>query len=421
MIEEANQKAVVVINDLRAVPVLAALKVARLLLRTGQPVEVVVSRRLLHCRDFGDYMPTLYKIAVLALLRAFFGVRAIAANPATEVTEVESMGITSSLYSITNDSGADRQSYPQTYEELVSLSKGAKEVIAHVESESVAKIYLFNGRTASSYPLSRFAHARNLTTLYYEYASGYKGFKLYPCPPHASWQLGYALIKFYRQAVISLPVMASEAQTFERLKINNPYAVANNRPLSKEYDVSMFLGSDHEYTAVDPSICGIEWRGNLDFCKRVVAKYGPGKRYAVRCHPNQRSDKNWRVLSAEIVQFCNDAGADFYGPDSGVASHDLIRKSHIVATDLSSIALDAVLLGKEVDVFGATDLQKILQQMHDSLRSTPALCKKIVAEMFGLSERLFYIRFNRVEALLCMVMAKVNAVFMKVYTARASH
>lgn len=420
MSEESSKKAVVVINDLRAVPVFAALKVARMLSATGQRAEVVVSRRLIRCRDFGDYMPMLYKVIVMGVLRICFGVKVIARNPATSLSDPESMGIVSSLYSITNDSGADQRGYPRIYDELTSLSMGAKEIIAHVDSQAVAKIYLFNGRTASSYPLSRYAHTRRLTTMYYEYGSSHKGFKLYPCPPHASWALGHALMDFYRQGVISLPSLAAQAQSFERHKIDNPYAAANTRPLSKEYDVSMFLGSDHEYTAVDSEICGIEWRGNLDFCKRVVEKYGPGKRYAIRCHPNQRSDRNWRTLSAVIEQFCSDCGADFFGPDSGVSSHDLIKKSKIVATDLSSIALDAVLLGKDVDVFGATDLRNILQHLHESVRASPLLCKKVIAEMFGLADRLFFIRFNWLETALCLLLTKANAVFMKVHIARAT-
>jgi hypothetical protein len=416
-----ENKAIVVINDLRAVPVLAALKVARTLSTAGEAVDVVVSQRLLRCRDFGDYMPTVYKALVLFLLRACARVRIIDAKAATFVDDSESMGIVSSLYSITNDSGADSRTYPGIYAALVSLSKGAKELVQYLESQAITKLYLFNGRTASSYPLSKYAHLRKISISYYEYAFDFRGFKLYPCPPHAFGRLGYELMKFYKEATVPLPSMALDAKTFERMKIHNPYSAANKIPLTEDYDISMFLGSDHEYTALDPAICDLHWHGNLDFCKRVVAKYGPGKRYAIRCHPNQKADKNWRALTEEIAAFCSGVGADFYGPDSGISSHDLIKRSSVVATDLSSIAVDAVLLGKEVDVFGATDLRAILLEMNESTRSNPPVRKKVVAEMFGLSAKLFLIRFNRLEAALCFLFTKANAAFIKISSARATH
>ena len=62
------------------------------------------------------------------------------------------------------------------------------------------------------------------------------------------------------------------------------------------YDISIFLGSDFEYTSVDPEICDITWHGNFNFCKSVIEKYGIDKKYAIRCHPEAHNQVPQHIL-----------------------------------------------------------------------------------------------------------------------------
>jgi len=197
--------------------------------------------------------------------------------------------------------------------------------------------------------------------------------------------------------------------------LNNEFAANNDRKVEKQYDVSIYLGSDHEYTAVDPEICNISWNGNIAFCKMVFAKYGNERIYAIRCHPNSYTDKNWPALFQELKQYASSAEVkiDLFGPASDVDSHDLMRRSRIIVTELSSIAVDAVLLGMKVDIFGNTDLRVILEKLSREGHPRELRALDYIAEVFSLWPRFLVIRFNRIEKVCCIGLFYVHRFFDK--------
>ena len=100
-----------------------------------------------------------------------FSLKVINVDSKTILNTSEKLGLTSSLYSITNDSGANAKKYPSLYSSLLKLSLGAKEVVNFLnEIGYIKSIYVFNGRTSSSYLISKYAHTNNVKILYYEYA-----------------------------------------------------------------------------------------------------------------------------------------------------------------------------------------------------------------------------------------------------------
>lgn len=402
----------IILSDLRAVPLIAALKIAR----ENRDSILLASKRLFYNREYADYTPLVWKLLLMVFLKIFCNVKIIAKDESTCLDDSETMGLTSSLYSITNDSGATKTTYPGIYNEVKELALGSKEVVNYISSFGASLVYLFNGRTASSYLVSKHCHNLGIEVAYYEYAGHCNGYRLYPVPPHASGDIGRIIMKFRDEAVISIPELRRNAIRFRKAKLDNEYSVNNRGTSKKEYDVSIYLGSDHEYTAVDPAICNISWQGNIAFCRNVLAKYGVEKSYAIRCHPNSYHDKNWLVHFEELQEFVSSTKADIdlFGPDSKVDSHDLMRKSSRVVTELSSIAVDAVLMGLEVDIFGNTDLRVILQNLDCRSNWTQEEKSIYIAEVFSLWPRFLVVRFNRKEKLACRALFYVHRFFDKI-------
>jgi len=411
-------KSIIVITDLRSVPVMAALNIVRQAGKQGDAI-LVASERLFYNKEYADYTPFIWKLFLLSVLRIFCSLKLVRKNKKTKLLSPEKLGLTSSLYSITNDSGANINTYPKLYSSLLELTLGSKEVTGYLGSiNDTDIIYVFNGRTASSYLVTKYAHNHKIRMYFYEYARHCNGYRLYPCAPHASGDIGKITLKFGKESCVSNPMRNRLSRAFRDQKINNPFSLANTKKCDKSYDVSIYLGSDHEYTAVDPDICNIEWRGNIEFIKQVIVKYGVNKSYAIRCHPNQENDKNWQVLVNDIEKYinsnnANDLSIDLYGPRSGVSSYDLMASSKVVATDLSSIAVDAVLLGYNVDVFGNIELRQFLSAMHIENIVDESGRIKYVSELLALYEVLFVIRFGVLEKTVCRMYFTIQHGFKK--------
>lgn len=409
-------KTVVILTDLRSVPVMAALNIIRSAAKSDD-VLLVASERLFYRNEYADYTPKIWKLFLLFILRVFFSLKLIRKDKTTILNESESLGLTSSFYSVTDDSGATENKYPKIYSSLLELTLGSKEVVVFLDSlSSIDFIYIFNGRTASSYLISKFAHNHNTNIGYYEYARECNGYRLFPYPPHASGDIGSVAWNFWKSFCISGLDRGMLSHSFRKQKLNNPFSLANTITCEKNYDISIYLGSDHEYQAIDSEICNIVWLGNLEFVKQVMDKYGIHKSYAIRCHPNQENDKNWQSLVLEIELFINsnNTSVDLYGPNSGVSSYDLMKKSKLIATDLSSVAVDAVLLGYEVDIFGNVELKKFLKELELDGVSNRLQKIQYISELLSLYEILFVVRFNRIEKLICQIYFTIHHGFTKI-------
>ncbi len=386
-----TKQSIVVINDIRVIPLFAAL-----VIRKSSNSDLVASERIFNNNDYGDYNPKIYRKIVRRILTLIFGLILIKANKNSKITQAEKLGLMSSLYSMTNDSDANAKKYPLEYHWAHENSLGAKEVADYISSKSYKTIYLFNGRTASSYNISRLQINNVIKIFYYEYSNDIYKFKLYPMPPHASYINGKLLTDFRNNIALSYNNINELGKIYRLKKLNNYFTKNYQYKSKEEYDVAIFLGSDHEYTAVDLRICGLEWFGNDDFCRRVIAKYGKDKKYAIRCHPNSSIDVNWSNQYHKLDNTLKSLNIkyDIFGPDSMVDSYSLLSENTIAAIEFSSISVDAVLIGKKVDIFADIDTKYIIDFYNKNEVSKSLI--EFLSEILALNEYFLVKKFNKI-------------------------
>lgn len=390
----------IVINDFRAVPLAAAMDIYK---RSKIQAAFIVSARFFRAQDYGENLPWIYKYIKWLWLWFRYDTVFIRACGDAQLNTADKLGIISSLQSITCDSSASDLTYPRVYKHLEQLSIGAKEVRDYIirHRTGVISVYIFNGRTASSYPIVRGCFDNQISMKFYEYADGNHGYKLYPCAPHNTTQLGKAVSKFRHVCIISAPDLYKRSIKWRKMRLSNPFTKTYRTEANKAYDVSVFLGSDHEYTCVDEDISGFRYRGNYELVKSVIKKYGPGSRIAVKAHPNQAVDKNHQEILNRIEVLCADYDIDFFSAKSEISSYDLIRKSRITAVEFSSIAFDAILLGKTVDIFSDLDLKYFLAQLHQDQRQDSDYVVQYISELMILYDNLYFEPFIKRVYLLC--------------------
>ena len=166
--------------------------------------------------------------------------------------------------------------------------------------------------------------------------------------------------------------------------------------VSDHYDIVVFLGSDHEYTNLQTEIVKMKAIENIGLVEHVLKKYGSNKKIAVKAHPNQRNDPSSLVSLKPIMDLCKTNGYTYFGPESGVSSYDLIRNSSLVIVEYSSIVLDAIFLGANVEVVGDRDLKVILKQLVEIDKIAPGDIKYHVREIMTLYNELFFHRFQSI-------------------------
>lgn len=385
-----THNSIVVVSDIRVIPLFSAL-----ILRNDNS-DLVASERIFVNNDYGDYFPKIYRYIIKILLRYFSGLIIIKANKETRLSKPEKLGLMSSLFSMTNDSGANENKYPKEYQWSYANSLGAKEVADFIQSQNYKIIYLFNGRTASSYNISRLKINNNIKIFYYEFSDSIQEFKLYPNPPHASYANGKLLTDFRCNIALSYNNISDLGRLYRLKKLNNNFTKNYFHKSSINYDVVIFLGSDHEYTAVDIDICGLEWFGNDDFCKRVVNKYGKNIKYAIRCHPNSSIDLNWNNQYSKLDETLKSLNIDYdlFGPDSEINSYSLLGENTIAAIEFSSISIDALLMGKKVDIFADIDTKFIIDFYKNNNFSDKSQ-RDFISEIFALNEFFLVKKFNK--------------------------
>lgn len=409
-----NGQSFIVLNDLRSIPLVSVLKLKRAI---GKSI-IVAHESLFSNKEYADYTPLVWKYFLKLSLSVFFRIKIIKAS-CKELSEDEKMGFYSSFFSIVEDTSATEKKYPEIYRQLMNLALGAKDVVNYLNEIQPSNVFVFNGRTASSYLISKYCVTNGISIFYYEYAGHDNGFRLFPVPPHASGRLGALLLSYYKNGVYDVDSLKVAADLMRFQKLNSVYKLRTNQKSIKEYDVAIFLGSDFEYTAVDPEICEVTWLGNPNFCKSVIEKYGKNLSYVIRCHPNSASDPNWpellRELQSKIAEL--NVSVDLIPPDSPLDSHDLINNSKQVVTDLSTISLDAILLGKPTDIFGNTDIRYIYTNPW-FLEKHKSDIKSEIIKPFALGHNFFVFRFNLIERLLSNFLFLIQAAFKKIYKLR---
>lgn len=408
--EQTKNKSVIVLNDLRSIPLISVIKLKRAI--TGS--EIVAHESLFLNKEYADYTNLIWKSFIKRILILVFRVK-ILKTETKKLTSEESMGFYSSLMSIVEDTNATAEKYPRIYSQIMNLALGSKDVVNYLEEQQATLVFIFNGRTSSSYLISKYCVNRGINIFYYEYAGHDNGFRLFPVPPHASGRLGSLLLPYYKNGVYDSTSLKIASDFAQFQKLNSVYRSRANQKASKVYDVVIFLGSDFEYTAVDPEICEVTWLGNPQFCRSVIEKYGPELSYVIRCHPNSAVDPNWPILFHELQSRIRElnVSVDIIPPDSPVDSHDLISNCKQVVTDLSTISLDAILLGKPTDIFGNTDIKYIYTDPW-FVENSKGDMKSEIIKPFSLGHNFLVFRFNIIEKIFCNIIFLVNAIFKKI-------
>ena len=388
-------KKAVIVNDVRAIPLLTSLQVAD----SANPDDraiLITSARTLHARDYGGNLyPRIYNSLKIRYLQQFHGLILVPEDPRTTLSPKEELGVLSSLCSVTQDTFASREKYPELYAEFESLAKGGLEINAYLQRERPDMVYVFNGRTASQYPTVAMCRASGIPVRYFEYAaSRADGFTLFEFPPHYGYRVGQKLLEHFLALPPDDPTISERARRYRTAKLAGPYVSSYRREAKDAYDVVAFLGSDFEYTNLDQEICGVQSVGNLGLCRAVYEKYGASSRIAVRAHPNQRNDVSAAAVLAPVIDFCAAHGITFFGPESGISSYALIREAKVVAIDCSTIGVDAILLGKPVDVFGQNDLAAILDAFPSERKADLPYLQNAVATMMATADDPFFHRFD---------------------------
>jgi hypothetical protein len=342
------KKNIIIIGDMRALPISAALSISKKFKKSG--VEFWISENSLKYNDYGQYDEAYTKKIKLQFLKLFGKVQIFSSTVGD--LDFFNTGIESSLKSITNDSMATKETYKDIWNQLFELSRGAFSIAKQIKKD-IHRVFIFNGRLASSYSISKICIQNNVDTFFYEYSKLDNKFRILPFPTHNLPMLSKAILQKYKYSIAGENQFYSKGIGYISEKLTNKF-VANYLSLSeKSYDVVIFLSSPHEYKSLDYEICGISYQDEVKFISKVIEKYGESKKYAVRCHPNQKNDPSWEIYFAKLTQFCIDRKIDFYTPVNSVSSYDLVRRSDNVVVDISSIGLDAFFLGSNVEVFGA--------------------------------------------------------------------
>ena len=143
----------------------------------------------------------------------------------------------------------------------------------------------------------------------------------------------------------------------------------------------------------------------------VVEKYGAGKKYCVRCHPNHRKDPSFRKALSAVKIYCEERFIDFFDPESEVSSHRLIRHAGLVAVDISSIAIDAIILGRKVDFFGESTGSVIYNEL--SKRYRGELLAEEMSKVLVLRSYLFQEKLSISASIYAAIMVLVSGDFRK--------
>lgn len=381
----------IIINDLGALPIAAALSIKSKLKKNA---TILLSREILHHQDYGPTDHVLVKKIKVYMLVNLFGAEVVESD-SCKIGDSDYTGVMSSLYSITKDSKATREKYPYLWQDLLALNRGCMALAHELIKRKANEVYLYNGRFASCYAITKYAVNANIGINFYEY--GYpksnseltNGYTLTSFPIHRSDRWGRELLMFYVNNSVDPSKIRSLGEDYRSSKVTNKFTKHYETNVEKEYDIAIFLSSTNEYLALNEEIFGNVVEAELDFLKKVIRDNGNHLRYAIRCHPNQAHDPSWEKTLSPLAKFCIEHGIDFYDPVSKVSSYQLIEKSKKVAVDISSIGIDAIIMGKPVEIYGNPSYKIVYEDAKQKFSCDSTALIKYLCEVMAMRAFLF--------------------------------
>jgi hypothetical protein len=385
-----NNKNFVLVTDLRAMPVCAAITLAR-----TRHAKLIFSSEILGSSDYGQSNNRLLRATIVFLLKLLFRAREIESSN-SEIVELDETGIISSLISITNDSLATKDKYPVIWRGLYKLHMGAIDLVDYCKGIGADNLFVFNGRLASSYEFTSYGKSEGVNIYFYEYGSSFDKFLLIDFLVHDLTEWGKRQLDFYNNGVISNSHLWLEAEKFKKQKLSNIYNVTE--PCSKKYDVAVFLSSAHEYKSLCESIPSFEARSEVELVKAAYQDFGEGKTMCVRCHPNNINDPSFKKVLGPLEDLCAELKIDYYGTDSKISTHSILINSDLAVVDISSVFVDAMILGVEAHMYGKNHISVIVEGLSKNYESD--LLTDEVAKVLSLRTVLYQERLITIGVLI---------------------
>lgn len=359
--EEANS--VIVVSDFRPVPIATCVALAR----KRDSAVFLVSQESLSRSDFGDGTPQRMKILIIRFLNLLYPVEVVPSfNP--EKTLDFTVGIKSSMISITRDRKAKAEKYPDIFQHLVALETGAHMLLSRIRQLAPTHCYLFNGRLASVQVIAAGLHddAGEVKISIYEWGGSRRGtFQLCSYPLHsnlgvAAEIVGWALERNFRFS-------GWQARKFIQGKLNSQYARSTRAEPKEKYATVIFAGSPHEHAAIDFDTWSSD-KSTLDGSTvellRVALRLADlPQPIAFRMHPNVTKDPSCAEQVRELELVCQDHGVSLIPPTSRISSHALIEGAQTVVVGNSSIGLDALFLNKHPLIIGHPSYKDLLHEV----------------------------------------------------------
>lgn len=395
------RKKAILITDFRLPMILAAIQ----LKKDNRNADIIIHSTNIKLNDFGNNSSYLINYLKYAILNILFNIKTINGHCSIDN---ELLGINSSLVSITNDSQASKSKYPNHYKNLSKIAEAAIFTGKYIVEKKYDCIYLFNGRLASTEPILGKIKNKNIDIMYYEYGTTPYHFTLTNKKIHDVNEKGMDIIKLYKNKSL-LPITFNSndnAINNANNKLNNIFSKTYTELPEKNYDYCLLLSSPHEFMHLSSD----RPLTNVDITLKVIEKY-KGKIGAVRSHPNQLTDPSWRQESKTISDYCQKSNIDFFPPDSKINTHKLIEKSKLAITSGSSIAIDAVLLGKDVE-FHDNCIYKILIEYANKVSSRNNLSNTVL-ELFLLDAYIWQYPLHPFIGLIQKIFGRLDTHFTK--------
>jgi hypothetical protein len=406
-------KKAIILTDLRILPLLTVCY-----LSTKEKDSVIIfSEYSLNGFDFGFAFPKWYNKIKIFLISILFNVKILKLEKFNfEPGDDEIIGILSSMVSMTNDSCANKFKYPILYQKLLLSYYASISIKNYLNNiHSLSELFIFNGRTASSEPLLRYFYYTNIKLNFYEYPLIFSpAYTLYDFPIHDNYKYGLKLFSFYKNRVFNH--LVDDSNLYIKNKLNNQFArlynIVNTIP---KYDIVIFLGSDHELIFLNKEISNNIIFTNLELITKTIEKFGNEYTFAVRSHPNQRYDPSFLSSMFEIESYCKINNITFFPPDLNISSYQLILNCQFVVVGYSSIAEDAIYLGKKVFFMGNSDISAVISQLPSNIIENPILFKESLSDILKLRKIFLHHDFPFIYKYIFYLTFRIDILINKLY------
>lgn len=347
-----NKCTICVVSDLRLSNILAYIH-----LKIYHGVNLVLPTTCL-IPDYGDDTPYLLRKAAYLILYPLCTHVNINTSEQQKQLHVKTVGFYSSLTSIAalsnpNDINQDSR----LSKNVACLDLAAQTLIKYIEDMNPSALIIFNGRVASVLAIALFAQYNAISLYFLEFGRGNNGYRLYTRSPHlpgcnALGALDLMNHGFLRKIEKEIHKIYPQIAASAREKEDNIYSrISSHSPKMGKvisFDSVIFLGSDHEYNYIDPSLTGVYVNQNRNLVLYAFSCL-PNSSHCLRFHPNSLHDKT----SVDEISSYAQTLADYYNvkliTDASCTynTSELIHIGKRLFVAHSSVAFDILLAGKK--------------------------------------------------------------------------